>query len=178
MSVALTLEIPPSRRAARLAAAAPSVAAAGAFLAAAQIGLGPTLMLEGPPALRQLIAAGMFALATALGTWAWVVLGRAATPAAATFAVDAVGTASVRDVRGAPARPVVLRASCVLPGLIVLVLAPYPQASAGSARDYGPLTLMIGRDCLPDDDWRRVRRWLCWMERGRHDPPVYLSEDT
>lgn len=178
MGVALTLEIPPSRRAALLTAAAPAVAAAGALLAAAQLAVGPTLMIEGPPALRHPIAGGLALSAVALGAWAWSVLRRAAAPAAAALAVDAAGAPSVSDVRGAPARPVVLRASCVLPGLIVLVLAPYPRESSAQGRVHGPLTLMLGRDTLPDDDWRRVRRWLCWMERGRHDPPVSFSEDT
>jgi hypothetical protein len=178
MGVALTLEVPPSRRAALLTSAAPAVAAAGALLAAAQVALGPTLMLEGPAALRPLVAAGMVVPAVALAAWAWVLLRRAAAPAAAALAVDAAGAPWVHDTRGAPARPVVLRASCVLPGLIVLVLAPYPQHAAASKRGHGPLTLMLGRDTLPDDDWRRVMRWLRWMERGRHDPPVVSSRDT
>lgn len=178
MGVALTLDIARSRNAARLLAAAPAVAAAGALFSAVHLALGPTLMLEGSPTLRVALAAVLALLGTALAMRAGIALRSAPAPAAAALRVDAEGAPWLVAAPGAPLRPVALRASCVLPGLIVLVLAPYPDAAAASAPRRRPVTLLLGRDTLPDDAWRRLRRWLCWMERGRHDPPVSLPEDT
>lgn len=175
MGIALTLELAGSRAGARLEASGFGVAAAGLLLSAIQFTTGPTLAIEGPPALRLSIAA-VLALVAAVPAWrAAVALRRAPRPSGETLQVDEAGRAMLTARGAAAGRPMILRSSCRLPGLIVLVLAPYPGQAASRRTEHRPVTLLLGRDALPDDAWRHLSRWLRWMERGRHAAPIPLS---
>jgi len=168
MGVALSVEVTGSRNAARLRAACLALASSGLGLSAFQVGAGPTRLIDGAPALHLALAIGLAVAALALA-WRGLAEWRGGVPDGSlpTLAIDEAGAVAVSAGPGRPARPLALRASCQLPGLIVLVLAPSP----GDARAAGPgrlVTLLLGRDQLPDDAWRKLLVWLRWMERGRH----------
>ncbi|HYF58260.1 MAG TPA: protein YgfX [Burkholderiaceae bacterium] len=165
MSVAFRVEVTPSRRAARLAAACRAVPIAGLSLAALRFAEGPTLMLDAGP------AAGLAASAACLATAAWLAVGgvaalrRAGRPPdgpAARLEVDADGEVRWCASADATASRMVLHGWWGLPGLTWLVLTQYPRTS-GSAR---PIVLVLGRDAVPEAAWRRLNVWLRWLDRG------------
>lgn len=178
MGVACEVEVTHSRDGARLQALCAAVPAAALALAALQLLRGPTLIVEGPEWLRVASAAmcllGAMGLAW-IGVRAW--LGRGAGGPVAAIAIDAEGAASLRQARDARWQPMALRSSCVLPGLILLVMAPYP-ASPARDRLGRTQTLLLGRGGVNDESWRRLKVWLRWMERGRHAMPAPRPDRT
>jgi hypothetical protein len=68
------------------------------------------------------------------------------------------------EIRITPGAGAQLCGACRLPGLIVLVLAPYPHERPRART----LHLVLGRDAMGGDAWRRLNRWLRWMQRGQH----------
>jgi len=171
MGVALTLEVAPSRNVARLRGLCLALPAVGLWLSALHLAGGPTRLIDGSAALHASLAfaLGVAGLALALrGGVEW--RARASDAAGRMLIVDDSGAVTVSPEPGRAAVPAELRATCTLPGLIVLVLAPYPanMSSAGPGR---PVTLLLGRDGMPDHVWRRLHVWLQWMERGRHAAP-------
>ncbi len=189
MSVAFAIEVARSASEARWRAAALAIPAAGLGLATIQLSAGSTFLLDASPgaasAAALICAAGAIATAAA----AFVALRGArrgahrpaptAVPAAAApsagvagappaLVVDEAGTPGLRQGSDASARPMSLRAWCMLPGLTVLVLAPYPPQPAAGRRTR-PVTLVLGRDAASDEAWRRLHVWLRWNERGRTD---------
>jgi len=180
MGIACEVEVTRSRDGARLEAICAAIPAASLALAALQLLRGPTWALEGPEWLR--FAAALACLLGAL-TLAWL----AARAGFARQEPDGAHTAISIDDEGAPSlrrlpddprwQPMVLRSSCVLPGLILLVMAPYPAepSSRGSGRIQ---TLLLGRGGVNDESWRRLKVWLRWMERGRHAMPAPRPDRT
>ncbi len=147
---------------------------AGLVLCAVDLATGPFPGLpELPPAWRWAAAAACAIVAAGLA-----IAGAAALrprprrrPPAADLLVDEDGRPALRRVPASAAAPMTLIAWCRLPGLTLLVLAPYlPQPSSG--RPARPATLCLGRDGMPDDAWRRLQVWLRWIERGRTDRPT------
>ena len=200
MSVAFELEVAPSRAVARLAALTRAVPAFAAALFALQAAAGPVALLGDDPIVRGLAAALAAVLALALGALAIAAGCRRAdpgAPAGTRLFVDADGAPALvppdaesanvasRAAPGpapaatcngiavagtAPAQPLALGASCRLPGLTVLILAPsadHPRVG----RRVRPFPLLLGRDAVPDDAWRRLHAWLRWLERGRRSAP-------
>jgi hypothetical protein len=55
--------------------------------------------------------------------------------------------------------------------LTLLVVAPYPAQPAADRRTR-PATVLLGRDALSDEGWRRLQVWLRWIERGRLERPT------
>jgi len=165
MSVAFGFEVTRSRRAAYLFAFGWTIPAVGLALAAVQLASGPTLLFQSEPTLQASLALPSVVGALFCATRAWRAARRTDGPGTAVLlSVDEAGAPSLAAGQGAPAVPAVLRATCALPGLILLVLSPSaPQAST--------VTVLSGRDGLSDDDWRRLNVWLRWMERGRHTLP-------
>jgi len=171
MSVAFGFEVTRSRRVAQLYALGAAIPAAALALASAHFAAGPTLLLEGPPVARGAFALMALAGSAALGWRAWRALRHGRGRCGGVYlSVDDRGLPSLAAGLGEPAVPVVLRATCSLPDLILLVLSPsspHPGARAGAAT----VTVLSGRDGLSDDGWRRLNVWLRWMERGRHTLP-------
>jgi hypothetical protein len=185
--VAFEVALTRSRHAARLSALSAAIPAAGLALAGWQLLAGPTLVAADPPALRAVLAAMVVVSAAVLACWALRAArcgcpdGGARKDAAAEspggfLVVDERGVASLRPPDGQPQRPYLLRTSCALPGLILLVLAPDPGNSPRTRQSWA--TLRLGRDTMTDEHWRRLNVWLRWMERGRHDLPASRPERT
>jgi hypothetical protein len=170
MGVAFDLEVTPSRAAAKAALLSAAIAASGLVLCAVQLGSGPTLVLHGPPDVRIAVAAACALVAVALMILALRTRRIGADALGERLEVGPDGEAALcRDGPG-PGRRMRLRAACVLPGLTLLVLAPYlPQP--GSWRRVPVVTLVLGRDAVSADAWRRLHVWLRWIERGRHGRP-------
>jgi hypothetical protein len=70
-----------------------------------------------------------------------------------------------------------LRSSCDLAGLTLLVLTQYPGRAPARRQD-APVTLLLGRDAMPDDAWRRLHVWLHWIDRGRDGRPGAAPDPT
>jgi len=169
MGVALMLEVAPSRHVARLRALCLALPALALWLSALHLSAGPTRLVQGSEAVHAMLAASLGIAGVALALRAgfeW----RARDAAGRLLAIDDSGAVAVSPEPGAPTVPARLRATCVLPGLIVLVLAPYPGNTAAK-RASRPVTLLLGRDAMPDHGWRRLHVWLQWTERGRHSEP-------
>jgi hypothetical protein len=174
MSVAFAIEVTRSAAEGRWRALATAIPAAGLGTAAVQLHAGPTFAIEGPPALRAAATLACALGAAALASASLRALRRGPGARAAVDPKDA-GRALVVDEAGRPAlrepgdpapRPMALQAWCTLPGLTLLVLAPYlPQPP--SRRRTPRATLVLGRDGVPDEAWRRLHVWLRWIERGR-----------
>jgi hypothetical protein len=175
--VAFEIALKRSRHAARLAALSAAIPAAGLSLAAWQWMSGPTLVAADPPLLRTVLAT-LAVLAAAALAWRALRDGRGGVPrheteaeaASGFLVVDEQGVPSLRPPGGSSSPPCSLRSSCALPGLILLVLAPYPSNSPQPRPR--AITLRLGRDTMTDEYWRRLNVWLRWMERGRHDVPT------
>jgi hypothetical protein len=202
--VAFEVEVTRSRNAARLASLAAAIPSVGLALAGWQVAAGPTLLLDGPASLRGAVAALAAAAAgllawrsvralrksdaagapSAEGTAGAVRPGtsrigpspRAELPDGTVLVVDAAGTPNLRLPGGLPSVPRCLRHGCTLPGLMLLVLAPSPGNPPAAWRR--PTTLLLGRDTMSAESWRRLNVWLLWMERGRNDAPATRSEST
>ena len=178
MGVACEVEVTRSRDGARLEVLCAAVPAAALGLACLQLLQGPTLLVEGPQWLRLAMAGvcliGMLVL-SGMGIRAWRERG-SSTPIAA-LSVDVDGAISLSRMPGSARQPMALRASCVLPGLILLVVAPYP-ADPSANRSRRKQTLLLGRGGMSDDSWRKLKVWLRWMERGRHAMPATRPERT
>jgi hypothetical protein len=180
MSVAFEIEVAPSRAHARTVAAIRAVPAVGAALVALQVAGGPTVLAGDEPLARALAVALGASLAVVLSVAALLAWRRPAAPGAplgTVLAVDAAGEATLRAPGAAAPRPVSLKASCRLPGLTVLILAPYLLHSP-EGRGARMTTLLLGRDAMPDDAWRRLHAWLRWLERGRRLAPAPGSDPT
>jgi hypothetical protein len=190
--VAFRIEVTRSRNGARLGALAAAVPAAGLLLAAWQLASGPTLLVDGPAPLRAALAM----LCACAAAWLWRrgpgrrsgiraararrVAGRPAdgtsTLPGASLVVDDAGVPGLGSRAGEAATPQVLHASCALPGLMILRLAPHPRNPARARRR--PTTLLLGRDTMTEESWRRLNVWLRWTERGRHVVPTTRPEPT
>ena len=167
MGVAVEIELTRSRAAARWAALCALVPAAGLMLAAAQLVAGPTLLLDGPVEVRALLAVACAALSVcALGLAVLDLRLARGRGAGVALRVDEDGVPTLQGVASEPARPMALRASCTLPGLTLLVMAPYSLLPPGR-RFARPTVLLVGRDAVPGEAWRRLHVWLRWIERGR-----------
>lgn len=185
MSVAFETGVTPSANEARWRAASLAIPAAGLALCAAQLASGPAFVLDGSPhaALAAGLACAAGALVLAVAALREVLArrrpraaGRAGVRGGAvpsprgtrSLVVDEAGLPALREAPGAPPRAMSLRTWCTLPGLTVLLLAPYPPQRVRGRRAR-PVALVLGRDGLPDDAWRRLHVWLRWTERGRTD---------
>jgi hypothetical protein len=171
MGVAVEIEVMPSRAAGRWAAAGTLVGVLGLLLAAMHLMSGPTLLVDAPSHRRAALAAGCAALA------AWGALlalrdlrGARRAPTGLALRVGEDGEAVLHGPAPTPARPMALRATCTLPGLTLLVMAPYSPQPSVWRRFARPTVLLLGRDVVPQDDWRRLHVWLRWIERGRSGP--------
>jgi hypothetical protein len=176
MGVAFELEVTRSRNEACwvLAIAVPPVAGLG--LVAFRILSGPTVLLDAQPmwalpAVVACLAAGVLAAMVPVAAWL-----RRARSSRTRLVVDDAGGASLR-LDDAPAVPFSLASTGALPGLTLLVMAPYPPRPSRRARGRS-VTLMIGRDSSPAEDWRRLQVWLRWLERGRSLRPEAGSDQT
>jgi hypothetical protein len=185
MSVAFAVEVARSANEARWRAVSSAIPAAGLALSAVHLSSGRTPLSDASFALAVALAlaCGVGAIGLALAALlAWrgsrcsvrsTDVPPAAEPCAPSVTagtprsliVDEAGLAALQDGPGAPPRPMALRAWCMLPGLTVLVLAPYPP-QASVARRGSPVTLMLGRDASSDEAWRRLHVWLRWNARG------------
>lgn len=165
MSVAVQIEVTRSRSVAAWAGLCALVAASGLMLAAWQLLEGPTLLLEAS-GLRVLLAVACAALAAgAVGCAARDLRSRLGGVAGLSLRVGEDGMPALHGPAPSPARPMTLRASCTLPGLTLLVMAPSsPQPS--TRRSARPTVLLLGRDAVPADAWRRLHVWLRWIARG------------
>ena len=174
MGVAFELEVARSRLAARVAVVSALLPAAALLIVGARIAGGPTLPLDGStPTLRALSAGAALAGAAALA-WSAARARRApaqGVPIGTLLRVDAHGAAALGagGARSAPV-PVVPRGWWSRAGLTLLVLAPYGRSGAHGA-PARPITVVLGRDAMTDEAWRRLQVWLRWLERGRHDRP-------
>jgi hypothetical protein len=187
MSIAFEAGVAPSAIEARWRCAALAIPAAALALCATQMSSGTSFPLDGSP--RAAVAAGLACAAAAAGlaVAALRALRGAARPPGAgagagaeqgasgpirssgrTLVVDGAGLPALRDAPDASPRAMSLQAWCTLPGLTVLLLAPYPPQRA-CGRRARPVGLVFGSDGLPDDAWRRLHVWLRWTERGRID---------
>ncbi|MFN9775404.1 MAG: hypothetical protein ACK54X_22630 [Burkholderiales bacterium] len=179
MSVAFAIEVTRSAAEARWRALLAAIPASGLALSAAHLSAGPTFVLEGPPEWRAAaaFACGLGAAAFALAAIAALWRGRTPTASSATPAptraliVDETGRPALREPGESTVRPMALRAWCTLPGLTLLVVAPYPAEPAADRRTR-PATVLLGRDALSDEGWRRLQVWLRWIERGRLERPT------
>lgn len=179
MGIACEVEVTRSRDGARLEAICAAIPAAALALAALQLLRGPTWVLEGPEWLRFTAALACLLGALTLGWHAARArfVGQEAGGARTAISIDDEGAPSLRRLPDPRWQPMVLRSSCVLPGLILLVMAPYP-ASPPSRRSGRIQTLLLGRSGLNDASWRRLKVWLRWMERGRHAMPAPRPDRT
>ena len=189
MSVAFAVEVTPSAGAARWRCVLLGIPAAGLALTGLQLASGPTVLHDAAPALAYAAVAGCGAGALGLAVAALGGLRRrpgrrpgaprdgaagasgdasARAEASRALVVDEEGRPALREGRAAAPRPMSLRAWCMLPGLTLLVLAPYAPQPAGGRRAR-PVTLVLGRDAVSDEAWRRLHVWLRWNDRGRTD---------
>jgi hypothetical protein len=168
MGVAVEIEVTASRAAAHWSAAATLAGVAGLLLAAGHLLSGPTLLLDAPFDRRAAVAAICVALAAWGGLLALREL-RGARRGASRLAlrVGEDGEAVLDGPAFTPGRPMALRATCTLPGLTLLVMAPYATQPSVWGRFARPTVLLLGRDAVPQDAWRRLHVWLRWIERGR-----------
>jgi hypothetical protein len=173
MGLAFTLDVAPSRRVRQFEAGARILAAAGLGLSAFQLASGQTVALTGPQELRLLLASLLLA---ALAWVLWPALRAAYSPSAREAAtrnwrllVDNDGECSLESPERAN-QPSVLLQACILPGLILVSLAP---SDCGSffGRHWRSRTLCFGRDATPRETWRCLNVWLVWSSRGRRDRP-------
>jgi hypothetical protein len=179
MSVAFAIEVTRSAAEARWRALLAAIPAAALATSAAHLSAGPTFVLEGPPEWRVVaaFACGLGAAAFALASLAALWRARAPTASSASRArsraliVDESGRAALREPGESTVRPMALRAWCTLPGLTLLVVAPY-SAQSSAERRTRPTTVLLGRDGLSDEGWRRLHVWLRWIERGRLERPT------
>jgi hypothetical protein len=170
MGVAVEIEVTRSRGAARWAASAAAVSALGLVLAGLQLASGPTVLIDAPFAARVVFACVCGALAVGIAGVAIRDLRGVPTPGPVRrLRVDEAGEAVLVGPDPTSARPMALRASCTLPGLTLLVMAPY-LLQPPSGRRARPTVLLLGRDAVPAQAWRRLHVWLRWMERGRSGP--------
>ena len=171
MGVAVEIEVTPSRAAARWAAAGTLTGVAGLLLAAVHLLSGPTLLVDALFDRRAAVAAVLAALAAWGGLLALRDLrGARRMPSGLALRVGEDGEAVLHGPAPTPARPMALRATCTLPGLTLLVMAPcFPEPSVWG-RFARPTVLLLGRDAVPQDAWRRLHVWLRWIERGRSGP--------
>jgi hypothetical protein len=182
MGIACEVEVTRSRDGARLEAICAAIPAAALALAALQLLRGPTWVLEGPEWLRFTAALACLLGASMLG---WLAAragfsGQEAGGAHTAMSIDDEGAPSLRRLPDPRWQPMVLRSSCELPGLILLVMAPYPASPpSGPSRRSGRMqTLLLGRSGVNDESWRRLKVWLRWMERGRHAMPAPRPDRT
>ena len=166
MGVAFELRIVRSRQLSAWGLLSLCVGVCGLVLTAWQMGSGPTWLFDDPGPGAPIVL--MFALGL-LGWGLRSLPGRALgwVPSGARLQVDEDGVPSLSTGGNRPSVPMSLKACGAIGGLSWLVLAPY----AGQPRPEGlagPRTVVLGRDAVPADTWRRLHVWLMWCERGRH----------
>ncbi len=189
MSVAFELVVRPSRRARLLAMLPRSAAAAGLALAAVQVKDGTAGAIDSTIAALAVAALAIAALVFAvLAVAALAGAALASTPnwpamlrrthhptpvQPLRLRVDADGRAALLDGRDESPEPgLEPPAECAsvdraappvrwwrLPGLIFIEL----ESASGASP-----SLLLGRDSIPESQWRQLNVWLCWLERGRH----------
>jgi hypothetical protein len=169
MGVAFEIEVTPSLSVLRWCAGVAAVPTLALAVCAWQLSAGPTWLIEGPALLRLGLAGVLSIGAVWVPTGLWLAVRRRQIGGGCglTLIVDADGRPTVR-APGLPPVAMTLRASCALPGLTWLHLAPYPRDPAQGHRR-APVSLLIGADAASPDRWRRLRVWLRWLERGRQD---------
>ena len=170
MGLAFELVVTRSRAQGALEALAAGIPAAGLTLAAVQLASGPTALIDATPGTHVALALGLGVAASGFAIRALQALrakGRSDAAASGVLAVDALGDPSLRPLGDGTVRPMALRGSWGLAGLCLLVLAPCSQQPSTGPR-VRSITLVLGRDAVPDETWRRLQVWLQWMERGRH----------
>jgi hypothetical protein len=171
MGVAVEIEVTASRAAARWSAAATLAGVAGLLLAAGHLLSGPTLLLDAPFHWRAAVATVCVVLAAWGGLLALRELrGPQQGPCGLALRVGEDGEAVLHGPVFTSARPMALRATCTLPGLTLLVMAPCAPQLPVRGRFARPTVLLLGRDAVPQDAWRRLHVWLRWIERGRSGP--------
>lgn len=176
MGVAFELEVTRSRAEVAWRAAIAAVPITGLMLAAADFLAGPTVILDAGTELRSVAALACGLVACGVGFSASRAIGAASSSRTTRLLVDEGGGVSLR-IDGAPAVPFTLRATCALPGLTLLVMAPYLPSPRGEGARRS-VTLAIGRDSAARDGWRRLQVWLRWLERGRPGRPEAGSDRT
>jgi hypothetical protein len=160
MGLAFEVDLRPSRTALRLARAGLLLAAGSLAMGAGALLGGPTALVDEPAPWR--LAAGWLAAAAAAGLplAGW----RRRPGAGSAGAPRRLEVGERGEIRITPGAGAQLCGACRLPGLIVLVLAPYPRERPRART----LHLVLGRDAMGGDAWRRLNRWLRWMQRGQH----------
>jgi hypothetical protein len=175
MGLAFELSIRTSRRERWLAGFARLLAASGAGLSAVHLAAGPTAVLDGPPALQAAVATGLALFSVLLLADGLRILRSGLAPPSGqpdrgSLRVDDTG-ACMLDSSDRGGEPATLVRACILPGLILVSLAP---SAVGSV--LGPhwrcRTLLLGRDAMSLETWRRLNAWLLWCSRGRRDRPT------
>jgi hypothetical protein len=182
VGLAFSLDIVESRRAMLLEAGARLLAATGFILSAWQLTDGPTALLDASDAVRAGLAS-LLALAAAWVLWPAVrrLSGRHPPTTGASpwrLRVDDAGDCSLES----PDRlglPVMLLRACILPGLILVSLAPSQDSMVEGnsvferrfGRHWLSRTFTFGRDAMPRETWRCLNVWLVWSSRGRRDRP-------
>lgn len=170
MSLAFTLDCRPSRRVQSLLAAAHGCASAGVLGGALQLLLGG----------HRLAAAALLLLLLPV-LWAWRRSHLALRCQAGRLSVDANGEAAwcasppaagQAQAQAPQAQVQALQAQARAPGLPPQALHPlrwhvflgvvWLHAQAGAQ----PLHLLSGVDVAGDRQWRALKRWLRWLDRG------------
>jgi hypothetical protein len=160
MGLAFEVDVRPSRAALRLARAGLLLAAGALAVGASALLAGPTALIDEPAPWR--LVGGWLAAAAAvllpLAGW------RRRAGAGSAGAPRRLEVGAQGEIRITPGTGVRLHGACRLPGLIVLVLAPYPREGPRART----LHVVLGRDAMGGDAWRRLNRWLRWMQRGQY----------
>lgn len=169
MGVAFDIEVTPSRNVLRWRAGGAAVPTLALAVCAWQLSAGPTWLIDEPVILRLGLAGVLSIGAVWVPTGLWLAARRRRVGGGCglRLIVDADGRPTVQ-APGLPPVAMTLRASCALPGLTWLLLAPYPRHSVQGRRS-AQVSLLIGADAASPDRWRRLRVWLRWLERGRLD---------
>jgi hypothetical protein len=169
MGLAFRESFTASRIVARVQSATWSLAAGGFGVAGAQLWAGPTTGLAGPDESRAAAALVLWTFSAVAAIRAVRAVRPTPPPRVAGMAVDDAGRCRLR-VGGSWLGFRIERAH-ILPGLILVALAPDRDGGMPGPKER-VRHLLLGRDALSDDGWRRLNSWLRWLGRGRHDRPA------
>jgi hypothetical protein len=168
MSLAVRIDLSASTGSRRIAAATWSLASAALALVAWQIGSGPSLLVPDPqsPRLALAVLPSLGCIwAASLAAFAAFGLGGRSPGHNGVLQVDASGAACWQPHGGPVALPVTVRSIAHLPGLIVLVMAQDASPCLHRPRAAARALVVSNRDLAPET-WRRLNRWLLWIQRG------------
>ena len=168
MSLAVRIDVPASTGSRQLAAVTWALASAALGLMAWQIGSGPSLVLPDPEATRfgfAVLPALLCVCAAVKALRAALALDDPAPDQSGELVVDQAGAVLWQARDWARALPMTVRSVTRLPGLILLVLAPDTSLAVRSARSAKTVLAVSIQDLAPHD-WRRLNRWLLWIQRG------------